>query len=147
MVQNMITQLSALFLGIIAGSIVCWLSKEELPLYEFYFAWAARGSFVLTLLLPLLYSTEYLLIFIIILSYCFLGMYRNREVSAFYLLSPFSLFLISTGEWFLAGLAVFFLATVFSITLLITSKKEMWKNAIALYVPFIIVTVLCYILL
>lgn len=152
--QNLIVQCSTLLLGIIAGNIVSWLAQEELGLYQAIIGTVSRITFVLTLLLPLLFNRNYIIIGMIALTYCILGIWQQKEMQVFFWTAPLSAILCSsTQKGFFTILACIFIATILSTTILFTtSKKVQWNkeivlSAATLYLPFIIISALGYALL
>ncbi len=153
---NIITQLTALFLGIIAGVIVSWLAQEELKLYRNIIGNAARIVFMLTLLLQLLFTENFIIVGLIAGTYCIFGIWQQKEVQVFFLVAPFAAILCSASSTgFLTVLTGILIATLLSTTLLLAEytknqkvqwNRNMWIDGAKVYVPFILLSSICYIL-
>ncbi|MFA6888125.1 MAG: hypothetical protein WC254_01375 [Candidatus Woesearchaeota archaeon] len=154
--QNLLIQCSALILGIIAGSIVSRLAQEEIGLYKLFIENSARVSFMLTLLLPLLFTQEIIFIGFIVGTYCIIGIWQQKEIQVFFWLAPLVAILSSTSSTgFFTVLTGIFIATIFSTTILLTEytknqqiqwNKKMWIDGAKVYVPFILFSIISYIL-
>ncbi len=154
--HNFIIQTSTLFLGITAGFIISWLAQEEIEIHRDFIGNTARIVFAIAILLSFLFTTKHIIIGLIALTYCILGIWQQKEVQAFFWIAPLPAFLSSASpEGFLTILACIFIATVLSITILLSAytenKKIQWNKEIffqilRIYLPFIIITCLSYLM-
>ncbi len=152
--QNFIVQITALLLGIIGGIIVSWIAQEELEMYAVKIGTAARIAFIITLLLPLIFSQSYIVIGFIAFTYCILGIWWEKEGKVFFWLSPLSAILCSqTQTGFFTILAFIFIATLLSTSILLAAEtknqkihwnKKLISQSMWVYLPFIIISVVCY---
>jgi len=155
--QNLIIQTTALLLGISAGIITSWLAQEELVLYRTIIGNAARIAYMLTLLLPLLFTENFIIVGLIAGTYCILGIWRQKEIQIFFWLAPLAAILCSTSSTgFFTVLIGIFIATLLSTTILLIEyiknqkiqwNRKMWIDGAKIYIPFILFSSACYILL
>ena len=155
--QNFIIQTTALFLGIIAGSIVSWLAQEELEMHKNIIGNSARIVFMLTLLIPLLFTEHFMIIGFIAGTYCVVGIWQQKEAQIFFCLAPLAAILcLSSDTGFFIVLTAIFIATLLSTTILLTgytkNQKIQWNrkmlvDGIKVYGLFVLFSIGSYILL
>lgn len=133
LLQNILAQLSAGFLGLLAGSLVATFAEEELEQYEAIIRRSTEGIFIATFLVPIFFIETRVSLFILALSYGTLAFFYKEEKKIFILLAPILLFLTTSNkEAFALTLSIFFLAIMLSTVLLLTpfvKKKELhWSK-------------------
>lgn len=133
LLQNILAQLSAGFLGILAGSLVATFAEEELEQYEAIIRRSTEGIFIATFLVPIFFIETKVPLVILALSYGTLTCFYKKEKKIFILLAPILLFLTTSNkEAFALTLSLFFVAIMLSTVLLLTPfvrKKELhWSK-------------------
>jgi len=157
LVQNLLSQLSALVLGVIAAAIVALLAEEEVEEYTPLFQTAAKIVYVITLVAPVLFLEKIVTVLFIAISYGVIAFPQKNERQTFYLLAPLSLVLATQNtDAFLVTLSCFFVATLLSTILFLTTwvkkKKLTWKReiinkVIKQYSMFVLISCMVYVII
>lgn len=148
--QNLLAQLAALFLGIVAGLVVSWFAGEELLTYKNKYHFTAKIFFIATLVVPILFVEKWLPVVFIAISYGVVAFLQKNEIQIFYLVSPMTLFLATQNkEGFFLTASIYLIATMLTTLFFVGEhikerRLTLFLTILKKYIGCIIVTLLVY---